>query len=190
MLGPIYKAKTASRPARPAPKYWTEALSAALAAVDEGLAVEPEAVPEAAADPEADPSTELANCGQKQNTERIKLTTGTSRLGGRVGRGARATSSSTTARSSGTSTTVLESSLAAGEEAVDAGVDTLGVGLGGGRGSITLVALGSAFVGGNGLRGVGAGVTQALGLAVDVASIAVQGALDGRCESGSHGSGG
>ena len=72
VLGPIYKAKTARRPARPAPKYWTEVLSAApAAAVDEGLPVDPEAVPEEAADPEADPNTQLANRGQGQDTEII-----------------------------------------------------------------------------------------------------------------------
>jgi hypothetical protein len=116
--------------------------------------------------------------------------TGTGRLGRAGSRASSRAGSAASSRGTSTSTTVLEGSLAAGEEAVDAGVDTLGEGLGGGRRSITLVALGGALVGGDGLRSVGAGVAQALGLAVDIASIAVQGALDGGCESSRHGSGG
>lgn len=69
-------------------------------------------------------------------------------------------------------------SLAAGEEAVNAAVDALCVGLGGWGGAVALVALGSTLVGGNGLAGIGPGVAQARSLAGNVASVATKGAAD------------
>lgn len=98
---------------------------------------------------------------------------GTSRAGTGSGRGS----------SRGRTITADKGSLAAGEEAVDASVDALGVGLGGGGRSIALVALGRALVGRDGLGRVGASVAQAGGLAVDIASIARHGAAHGRRET-------
>jgi hypothetical protein len=75
-------------------------------------------------------------------------------------------------------------SLAAGEEAVDAAIDTLSESLCGGRGAITLVALRSAVVGVNYLRSVGTSISKASGLAHNIASSAVQGAAHCRSKSG------
>ena len=77
--------------------------------------------------------------------------------------------------------------LATGEEAVDARVDALRVGLGGRGGAVALVALGSTLVGCNGLAGVGTGVAQARSLAGNVSSGACKGAAHGTREARRHG---
>jgi hypothetical protein len=68
----------------------------------------------------------------------------------------------------------------------DARLDTLGVGISGARRSIALVALGGALVGLDDLGGVGTGVAQACGLAVDIACVASHGALHSRRETRRH----
>jgi len=73
--------------------------------------------------------------------------------------------------------------LAAGEEAVDAALDTLGVCLRSSRRAIALVALGGALVGCDGLGSVGARITQACSLAVHISGLAGQGAAHGGSES-------
>lgn len=104
---------------------------------------------------------------------------------GRAGAGGcgRRVGSAGSRRGTGTSGGVVEVRLGAGEKAVDAGVDTLGVLLRSGGRAVTLVAFGGALVGLDSLRSVGARVTQACGLARDIARVAGQGAAHGGSEA-------
>jgi len=77
--------------------------------------------------------------------------------------------------------------LAAGEKAVDAAVDALGVGNRVRGRAIALVALGSTFVGCDSLGGVGASVAQACSLAVHIAGVAVHGTADSGRETARNG---
>jgi hypothetical protein len=112
------------------------------------------------------------------------LTSRGSRVGRTSGSGARSTRLD---RGSLSGSAWRKGSLAAGEEAVDAAVDTLSESLCSFRGAITLVALRSAVVGVNYLRRVGTSISKAGGLAHNIASSAVQGAAHCRSKSGSHG---
>ena len=104
---------------------------------------------------------------------------------GSSGCGRRA-SSAGSRRSTGASRGVDKGSLGAGEEAVDAAVDALCILLGSSDRAVTLVAFGSALVGLDGLGGVGACITQACGLAVDIASVAGEGAAHSGSEAGGN----
>jgi hypothetical protein len=73
-----------------------------------------------------------------------------------------------------------ELGLAAGEKAVDAAINALGVGSGSSRRAVALVALCSAVVGVDDLGCVGTGVAQASSLAHDISSLAIQRAADCR----------
>lgn len=86
-----------------------------------------------------------------------------------------------TTRGSGSS--YIEGGLATGKEAANAALDALSISNGIRSRAVTLVAVRGAFVGFDGLRSVGAGVTHARGLAINIASIACERAAHGGSES-------
>ena len=190
MSGYIYKAKIANRPAKPAPAKPTEALPAAPVAVGEAAEPEPDTVEEPVGRTEVPSSRSVkipklclsCNQGVGLRGNGKRTSSGTSRVGGAGGYGSRVGSAGSR-RGTGAGRGVDKGRLGAGEEAVDAAVDAQRVLLGSSGRAITLVAFGGALVGRDGLGGVGARITQACGLAVDIASVAGEGAAHGRSEA-------